>query len=134
MIDYRSKLLKNDSSKDEIDPMIIYCNALKKYGHALYVSGTNLPYGHTAYTHLSYQMINTLDFSKEQFQEVLDNHCHFIQNPIDFFEPTTKTILWKTTIILLLMMQISLLLMSKISFRHKKNFPLGKELCLKILF
>lgn len=87
LIDYRSKLLKNDSSKDEIDPMIIYCNALKKYGHALYVSGTNLPYGHTAYTHLSYQMINTLDFSKEQFQEVLDNHCHFIQNPIDFLNP-----------------------------------------------
>ena len=37
-----------------IDPMEFYCNALKKYDHALYISGTNLPYGQSKYTHLSY--------------------------------------------------------------------------------
>lgn len=51
-----------------IDCMAFYCDMLKKYDHALYVSGTNLPYGHSKYVHLSYQTINTLDFSKEQLK------------------------------------------------------------------
>lgn len=55
-----------------IDPMEFYCNALKKYDHALYISGTNLPYGQSKYTHLSYQMINTLDFSETQFEHILN--------------------------------------------------------------
>ena len=35
------------------------------------------------FTHLSYQMINTLDFSKEQFSNVINHHCNYIENPID---------------------------------------------------
>ena len=69
-----------------IDPMEFYCNALKKYDHALYISGTNLPYGQSKYTHLSYQMINTLDFSETQFEHILDKHCSFIENPIDYLK------------------------------------------------
>ena len=69
-----------------IDPMEFYCNALKKYDHALYISGTNLPYGQSKYTHLSYQMINTLDFSETQFEHILDKHCFFIENPIDYLK------------------------------------------------
>lgn len=49
-------------------PMEFYCDAMNKYEHALYISGTNLPYGHSKFTHLSYQMINTLDFRKNSFQ------------------------------------------------------------------
>ena len=51
-----------------------------------YISGTNLPYGHSKFTHLSYQMINTLDFSKKQFSNVIKHHCNYIKNPIDFLK------------------------------------------------
>lgn len=67
-------------------PMEFYCDAMNKYEHALYISGTNLPYGHSKFTHLSYQMINTLDFSKEQFSNVINHHCNYIENPIDFLK------------------------------------------------
>ena len=49
------------------DPMQFYCNQLINYNHALYVSGTDLPYGHSKVTHLSYQFLNTLDLDKKQF-------------------------------------------------------------------
>ena len=67
-------------------PMEFYCDAMNKYEHALYISGTNLPYGHSKFTHLSYQMINTLDFSKKQFSNVIKHHCNYIKNPIDFLK------------------------------------------------
>lgn len=75
--------LKNTGEED-MDPMVFYCEMLKKYEHALYVSGTNLPYGHSKYVHLSYQTINTLNFSKEQFERILDRHKSFITNPIEY--------------------------------------------------
>ena len=72
------------TGNENMDPMAFYCDMLKKYDHALYVSGTNLPYGHSKYVHLSYQTINTLDFSKEQFDRILDRHKSFIKNPIEY--------------------------------------------------
>lgn len=75
--------LKN-TGKEEMDPMAFYCEMLKKYDHALYVSGTNLPYGHSKYVHLSYQTINTLNFTREQFARILDRHKAFIKNPIEY--------------------------------------------------
>jgi len=77
------KYLKNTGNED-MDPMVFYCEMLKKYDHALYVSGTNLPYGHSKYVHLSYQTINTLDFTKEQFSRILDSHKSFIKKPIEY--------------------------------------------------
>ena len=68
----------------KIDPMQVYCDAIEKYQHGLYVSGTNLPYGHSACTHLSYQMINTLDFSQKQFEHIMDKHCQLIDDPLKF--------------------------------------------------
>jgi hypothetical protein len=79
IVDY----LKNDK-KENADPMAFYCEMLKKYDHALYVSGTNLPYGHSKYVHLSYQTINTLDFTDEQFCNILDRHKYFIENPDEY--------------------------------------------------
>lgn len=73
--------------KDDIkDPMAYYCEKLKDFKHALYISGTNIPYGHTSYTHLSYQMINTLDFSDVEFANVAQIHSGFIQNPSDYIK------------------------------------------------
>lgn len=31
-------------------------------------------------------MINTLDFSETQFEHILDKHCSFIENPIDYLK------------------------------------------------
>lgn len=68
------------------DPMEYYCSVIKKYNHGLYVSGTNLPYGHSQYTHLSYQTINTLAFNEEQFRRIIEGHGKFIENPIEFIK------------------------------------------------
>ena len=78
-----------DSASDKatnMDPMVFYCDAMKKYDHALYISGTNLPYGNSQYTHLSYQMINTLHFTEGQFKRIVERHCFFIQNPIEYLK------------------------------------------------
>lgn len=66
------------------DPMKFYCDMLEKFDHALYISGTNLPYGHSEYVHLSYQMINTLKFTEEQFQNILKTHTDFIEHPDEY--------------------------------------------------
>lgn len=73
-------------NNDIEDPMQFYCEALKKYNHSFYISGTNLPYGHTKYTHLSYQQINTLDFTEDQFARVVNEHCALIKEPMKFWE------------------------------------------------
>lgn len=68
------------------DPMKYYCNALQEYGHAIYISGTDLPYGHTEYTHLSYQMLNTLALSDEQFSSLYKRHEALVQDPLRYVE------------------------------------------------
>ena len=78
--DWIAEYLKK-TGREDMDPMAFYCEMLRKYDHALYVSGTNLPYGHSKYVHLSYQTINTLAFTKEQFERVLKRHKSFISNP-----------------------------------------------------
>lgn len=84
-------LIEYCKNNDIKDPMEYYCEALKKYNHSLYVSGTNLPYGHSRYTHLSYQAINTLAFNEEQFERVLTGHGNFIENPIEFLRGWDET-------------------------------------------
>lgn len=79
IIEYLEKTKQND-----MDPMQFYTDMIKKYDHALYVSGTNLPYGHSKYVHLSYQTINTLNFTEDQFKRILNRHIGFIKNPIQY--------------------------------------------------
>lgn len=66
------------------DPMEFYCDALNKYRHSLYVGGTNLPYGHSKYTHLSYQMVNTLKLSDEEFEKVMKSTKEFVKDPLQY--------------------------------------------------
>lgn len=68
------------------DPMQFYCDQLNYYKHALYVSGTDLPYGHSKVTHLSYQFLNTLCLDEKQFQNLISNHISYIENPIKYIE------------------------------------------------
>lgn len=71
---------------DEEDPMKFYCDALEKYQHGLYVSSTDLPYGHSRVTHISYQLLNTLALSEEQFQSLINKQLAYIHNPITYIE------------------------------------------------
>lgn len=66
------------------DPMEFYCDAIRKYKHALYVSSTDLPYGKSKMTHLSYQILNTLKLSEKQFQSLINKQMEYIQNPIKY--------------------------------------------------
>ena len=63
------------------DPMQFYCDALDTYKHALYVSGTDLPYGKSKVTTLSYQALNTLDIDKSDFDKILKTHIDYIKRP-----------------------------------------------------
>ncbi len=67
-----------------VDPMEYYCKKFTEYHHGLYISGTDLPYGHSEYTHLSYQMINTLDLTDVEFDTIVKNHVSLIHNPKDY--------------------------------------------------
>ena len=73
-------------TENDNDPMIFYSKMLNKYGHSLYVAGTNLPYGHSAYTHLSYQMINTLDITDQEFENIISKHKKFVEDPVSYLK------------------------------------------------
>ena len=68
------------------DPMQFYCDKIKEYNHALYISSTDIPYGHSKVTHLTYQMLNTLDLTKKQFDNLISDHLKYIENPIRYIE------------------------------------------------
>lgn len=72
------------------DPVQFYCDMIKKYNHALYISGTNLPYGHSKYTHLSYQTINTLALDEKQFERIIEGHGRFIEKPIEYIKACSE--------------------------------------------
>lgn len=73
-------------TENDNDPMQFYSEMLHKYKHSLYVAGTNLPYGHSAYTHLSYQMINTLDFTDQEFENIISKHKKFVEDPVSYLK------------------------------------------------
>lgn len=93
IVDYLEKINQTDK-----DPMEFYCEMLKEYDHALYVSGTNLPYGHSKYVHLSYQTINTLKFTEEQFKRILDRHESFIKEPVAYLNSFDVSEVWDSDI------------------------------------
>lgn len=72
----------------EYDPMQFYCDKLKEYGHALYVSATDLPYGKSLVTHTSYQLLNTLALSEQQFQALIGENLAYASNPITYLKKT----------------------------------------------
>ncbi len=70
------------------DPMQFYCDKLKEYRHTLYVSATDLPYGKSLVTHTSYQLLNTLALSEEQFQALINKNLAYASNPITYLKKT----------------------------------------------
>ncbi len=82
-----SKWLKCYCEKRSIkDPMQFYCEQVENYNHALYVSSTDIPYGNSKATHLTYQMLNTLALTEEQFNAIIKNQLDYIENPIKYLE------------------------------------------------
>ena len=79
-------LVEYCGTENDNDPMQFYSEMLHKYKHSLYVAGTNLQYGHSAYTHLSYQMINTLDFTDQEFENIISKHKKFVEDPVSYLE------------------------------------------------
>lgn len=75
------------------DPMEYYCDAVRKYNHALYVSSTDMPYGNTEVTHTSYQFLNTLDLTDEQFEALIGKQVEYIKDPGKYIEMTKGQIL-----------------------------------------
>lgn len=72
----------------ECDPMQFYCDKLEVYGHALYVSATDLPYGKSLVTHTSYQLLNTLALNEERFKALIDENLAYASNPITYLKKT----------------------------------------------
>lgn len=68
------------------DPMKFYFEQLKKYEHKLFVANTDLPYGKKKVVRLSYQMLNTLALSGEQFDTVVEQHLDYMHNPIEYLK------------------------------------------------
>lgn len=79
-------LVEYCGTENDNDPMQFYSEMLHKYKHSLYVAGTNLQYGHSAYTHLSYQMINTLDFTDQEFENIISKHKKFVEDPVSYLK------------------------------------------------
>ncbi len=71
-------------NQKNVDPMQHYFKTFKEYNHALYISGTNLPYRKRNLTTLNYQFINTLDLSEENLLALMDTHKYYIENPIKY--------------------------------------------------
>lgn len=68
------------------DPMKLYFDRVKKYGHKLFVANTDKPYGKTKTSRLSYQMINTLALDDEMFDALVKQHSGYISDPIEYLK------------------------------------------------
>ena len=72
--------LKDYCSLHEIgDPMQYYFAEFRKYSHALYICQTDLGYTRS-YASLTYQFLNTLAMSEEQFDALIDRHMNYVRN------------------------------------------------------
>lgn len=71
---------------DSSDPMKVYFDGFKEYNHALYISGTNLPYKNRSLTTINYQFLNTLDLTDEDLPTLIDEHLKYSNNPIDYLK------------------------------------------------
>lgn len=75
-----------ESEADKKKYLDFYFAKFYEYKHALYVSNTNLIYGKSALTKLNYQFLNTLDFTEEEFNGLVENHLYWAKNPYEYIK------------------------------------------------
>ena len=71
---------------NDIDPMQFYCQQVEKYGHKMFIANTDIPYGKSKTSRLSYQMINTLALDDDKFKTLTEQHLNFINEPIEYLK------------------------------------------------
>ena len=79
------------SKEEQCDPMQKYFERFRKYKHALYISGTNLPYKNRKITTLNYQFLNTLKLTEEELSALIDKHMFYVEQPIEYLKRNTYT-------------------------------------------
>ena len=78
------KWLKNYVAAERC--MEYYFEKFHAYRHALYIGNTDLVYGKTPYTKLSYQFLNTLALTSEEFDGLAEGHAHWAGNPVEYLD------------------------------------------------
>ena len=73
------------------DPIKNYFMGFKQYNHALYITGTNLPYKNRCVTTLNYQFLNTLKLKEEELSTLIDKHMNYVNHPVEYLKRNTFT-------------------------------------------
>ena len=68
-----------------------YFVGFKTYNHALYISGTNLPYKNRCLTTLNYQFLYTLQFKEDELSSLVDKHMYYVNHPVEYLKRNTFT-------------------------------------------
>ena len=80
-----------EKKSDSEDPIKNYFRGFKQYNHALYISGTNLPYKNRCVTTLNYQFLNTLKLKEEELSNLIDKHMYYVNHPVEYLKRNTFT-------------------------------------------
>jgi len=78
------KWLKNYVAAEQC--MEYYFEKFREFRHALYVANTDLVYGKTPYTKLSYQFLNTLALTTEEFDGLAEEHARWAEYPVEYLD------------------------------------------------
>ncbi len=74
------------------DPMAHFGERFVKYNHAIYVSGTDLPYRGKSIIEMNYQLLGTLSLGMDELRELVDNHMALSCDPIEYFRRISPVI------------------------------------------
>ena len=74
------------SYKEAAECMTYYFKKFREYKHALYIGNTDLIYGKSSFTRLSYQFLNTLALTAEEFDGLVQGHAEWANNPVKYIE------------------------------------------------
>lgn len=66
--------------------MEYYFEKFHAFRHALYVGNTDLVYKNFGYTKLSYQFLNTLALTADEFDGLAKGHTHWAEYPVEYLE------------------------------------------------
>ena len=70
----------------DYDPMKYYFEKFAEYEHALYISGTDIPYLNRSLIKLSYQFLNTLLLTKDDYKHLIEEHLDYTADPVSYFK------------------------------------------------